>query len=581
MPPNPTPLPEIPPAVASRKAQAVPSSQRTASHPAPSSAPLTACDWASCNQPLGSATGLRPRIAASDPSSPLGRPRARQPPRKSSRPNPLHRSHSLRSEMYPALRRYSTHTLRSPSPERRGGQGVRTGTVRHRAPLAATKQGPYRPRLPPAEIRHATHLVHPGARRRTRLPGDPSTRHLGQRQASDRRRERPMAPTHEQRPFRLDRRVLRRRRASHAAQHGSDARQGCGPGVLRDPQYDRPTPDSDPPCRDRGGQWTGGRRDRAVALGLRRRRQAAAGHASRGLGQVHRTLGTAKRTLAHGGRRLEQRLAVAHGACRACAGTGATIRSLTLGPALWALAACAPARARAPASSPEPAEVRALWVVRSPLADPDSARAMVRRAAEAGFNTLILQVRGRRGAYYHSRWEPPPPALAGRNGYDALDRTIREAHRRRLRVHAWLSTQLVANADSLPTDSTHFIYRRPDLLAVPRPLARELYDADPRDPHYVQALAEYARANRDHVEGLYTSPAAPDVKEHLYSVWIDLVERYQLDGLHFDYVRYPAPDYDYSRVALERFRDWLVPTLPDSVRTRFAQREPADALAYR
>src|SRR5437870_210862 len=165
---------------------------------------------------------------------------------------------------------------------------------------------------------------------------------------------------------------------------------------------------------------------------------------------------------------------------------------------------------------------------------------MVRRAAEAGFNTLILQVRGRGDAYYRSRWEPPPPALAGRNGYDALDLTIREAHRRGLRVHAWINTQLVANADSLPTDSTHFIYRRPDLLAVPRPLARELYDADPRDPHYVQALAEYARANRDHVEGLYTSPAAPDVKEHLYSVWIDLVERYQLDGLRFDYGRYPG-----------------------------------------
>src|SRR2546426_656775 len=335
MPPNPTPLPEIPPAVASRKAQAVPSSQRTASHPAPSSAPLTACDWASCDQPLGCATGLRARIAASDPSSPLVRPRAPQPPRKSSRPNPLPRSHSLRSEMSPALRRYSTHTLRSPSPERRGGQGVRTGTVRHRAPLAATKQGPYRPRLPPAEIRHATHPVRSRApRRRTRLSGAPPTRYLGQRQASDRRRERPMAPTHEQRPFGLDRRVLRRSRASHAAEQGSDARKGCGPGVLRAPKYDRPTPDSAPPCRDRRGQWTGGGRDWAVALGLPRRRQTAAGHPSRGLGQVHRALGTAKRTLAHGGRRLEQRLAIAHGCSHASAGTGAAVRR-TSGAMVW------------------------------------------------------------------------------------------------------------------------------------------------------------------------------------------------------------------------------------------------------
>ena len=101
------------------------------------------------------------------------------------------------------------------------------------------------------------------------------------------------------------------------------------------------------------------------------------------------------------------------------------------------------------------------------------------------------------------------------------------------------------------------MHRRPDLLAVPRPLALELYPLDARDPRYLRALVEYAQANRDHVEGLYTSPAAPEVQEHIYTVWMDLLERYDLDGLHFDYVRYPAPDYDYSRVALDRFRVWI------------------------
>src|SRR5439155_1372956 len=95
-----------------------------------------------------------------------------------------------------------------------------------------------------------------------------------------------------------------------------------------------------------------------------------------------------------------------------------------------ALCAVLPVMPTHPPGPPAPvaptAGVRALWVVRSTLADPDSARAMVRRAAEAGFNTLIVQVRGRGDAYYRSRWEPPPPALAGRNGYDALGRTIRE-----------------------------------------------------------------------------------------------------------------------------------------------------------
>ncbi|MGW8265276.1 MAG: hypothetical protein ACWGSQ_02845 [Longimicrobiales bacterium] len=45
-------------------------------------------------------------------------------------------------------------------------------------------------------------------------------------------------------------------------------------------------------------------------------------------------------------------------------------------------------------------------MVRTTLTHPDSIRVMVERADRAGFNTLIVQVRGRGDAYYRSRWEP-------------------------------------------------------------------------------------------------------------------------------------------------------------------------------
>ena len=75
------------------------------------------------------------------------------------------------------------------------------------------------------------------------------------------------------------------------------------------------------------------------------------------------------------------------------------------------------------------------------------------------------------------------------------------------------------------------------------------------------------------------SPAAPETKERVYSLWMDVLEHDHVDGINFDYVRYPAPDYDYSRVSLDRFRLWLLPQLADSVRTRFAALE-SDPLAY-
>ncbi len=259
-----------------------------------------------------------------------------------------------------------------------------------------------------------------------------------------------------------------------------------------------------------------------------------------------------------------------------------SIRRLIISALLFLTAApgaCAPRAAeRARRAAPE---VRGLWVVRYTLAQPDSIRAMVRRAEEAGFNTLIVQVRGRGDAFYQSRWEPRPDTLAPRRAdFDPLGLVVREAHRRGLTVHAWVNTHLTANMDALPRSEQHLYHTRPDLLAVPKPLARELFAMDARDPRFREALVAYARANRDHVEGLYTVPSAPEVKEHIYSIWIDVLERYDVDGIHFDYVRYPAGDYDYSRTALDRFERWLAPQLEDSVYGRFHTLEDADPLVY-
>lgn len=235
----------------------------------------------------------------------------------------------------------------------------------------------------------------------------------------------------------------------------------------------------------------------------------------------------------------------------------------------------------APPPPPAAAEVRALWVVRTTLLDADSVMKMVSRADDAGFNNLIVQVRGRGDAYYRPGWEPPPDPLRDRiEKFDPLLLAIREGHRRGLRLHAWVNTHLMANMDELPVDPSHLFHARPDLLAVPRPLARELYAMDPRDPRYREALVEYARDNRDHVEGLYTIPSHPEVKEHIYSIWMDLLERYDVDGLHFDYVRFPAPDYDYSRFALERFRAWMAPHLDSARRATLDAAYARDPLAY-
>lgn len=219
-------------------------------------------------------------------------------------------------------------------------------------------------------------------------------------------------------------------------------------------------------------------------------------------------------------------------------------------------------------------EVRALWVVRTTLTSPEKIRQMVSSAADNGFNTLIVQVRGRGDAYYKSKVEPRAIELKDQPpSFDPLAFTISEARKRGLKVHAWLNTSLLANLDALPPDPSHVYNKHPEWLAVPKPVARELYQMSPHDAAYRQKIVEWSKANRAELEGVYTGPANPKVREHIYKIWMDVLKHYPVDGLHFDYVRLASPDFDYSRTSLAHFEKWLRPQL-----TKDDQRELKAAL---
>ena len=225
-------------------------------------------------------------------------------------------------------------------------------------------------------------------------------------------------------------------------------------------------------------------------------------------------------------------------------------------------------------------EVRALWVVRTTLTSPEKIHQLVSSAADNGFNTLIVQIRGRGDAYYKSRVEPRAIELKDQPvTFDPLALTLEEAHKRGLKVHGWLNTSLLANLDALPTHPDHVYNKHPEWLAVPKPVAAELYNMSPRDPAYRQKIVEWSKANRGELEGVYTGPANPKVRDHIYNIWMDVLKHYPVDGLHFDYVRFASPDFDYSRTSLENFRKWLEPQLTSDERRELKNTLKTNVLA--
>lgn len=235
----------------------------------------------------------------------------------------------------------------------------------------------------------------------------------------------------------------------------------------------------------------------------------------------------------------------------------------------------------APAVTSAATETRALWVLRSSLATPDSIATLVRTARDHGFNTLLVQVRGRGDAYYTSTIEPRAAELHRQPAtFDPLARVLESAHAAGLRVHAWMNVNLVSSAVDLPIASTHIVHRHPEWLMVPRELAQELARVKENSPAYLGRLARWTRAQPTGVEGLYASPILPAAAAHIEAVVQDVVRRYDVDGVHLDYARYPGDRFDYSQGAVRAFRDTIRPTLTSAARREADAREAVDPLIY-
>ncbi|MDA8369448.1 MAG: family 10 glycosylhydrolase [Nocardiopsaceae bacterium] len=143
-------------------------------------------------------------------------------------------------------------------------------------------------------------------------------------------------------------------------------------------------------------------------------------------------------------------------------------------------------------------------------------RTQLDRAAELGLNAVFFHVRPTADAVYASAKEPWARYLTGKQGgdpgYDPLAFAIEEAHARGLELHAWFNPYRVG-------------WRDPDLenLAEDHP-AREHPDW----------LVEYDDQG-------YLDPGNPDVRAWVGDVVLDVVDRYDIDGVHFDDYFYPYP----------------------------------------
>jgi uncharacterized lipoprotein YddW (UPF0748 family) len=193
------------------------------------------------------------------------------------------------------------------------------------------------------------------------------------------------------------------------------------------------------------------------------------------------------------------------------------------------LSACAVDWRRGTGPPALPREFRAAWVAtvahidwpsRPGLSSAEQRtelNTLLDRAVDIGLNALVLQVRPAADAIYPSDLEPWSEYLTGASGrapdsaWDPLAEWVEGAHRRGLELHAWFNP-----------------YRARHPSATSEPAASHVANTDPA---IVKTYGDW----------LWMDPGEARAAQRMVDVVLDVLRRYDIDGVHIDDYFYPYP----------------------------------------
>ncbi|OKL40392.1 hypothetical protein A3841_18955 [Pontibacter flavimaris] len=173
-------------------------------------------------------------------------------------------------------------------------------------------------------------------------------------------------------------------------------------------------------------------------------------------------------------------------------------------------------------------EFRAVWIATvanidwpgqkglSPAVQQQEFKYILDEHQKNGMNAVIVQVRPAADALYRSNLEPWSEFLTGKQGqamnppYDPLQFMLEEAHKRGMEFHAWFNPYRATFDAKAEVAPNHITKRRPEWFIK--------YEGK-----------------------LLFNPGIPEVRQYITSVVMDVVNRYDIDGVHFDDYFYPYP----------------------------------------
>lgn len=181
-------------------------------------------------------------------------------------------------------------------------------------------------------------------------------------------------------------------------------------------------------------------------------------------------------------------------------------------------------------------EARAVWVTRYSYSTAADVNRIIDAAADARFNVVLFQVRGFADAYYRSTLEPWAKRLAGLGvdpGFDPLATAIETAHARGIELHAYVNAFTAWPAGDVPASAA----------GAPDHVLRA-------HPEWLEKTATGLTIADNHQ---WLAPGIPAVRAWNVAVVREILERYEVDGIHLDRIRYGDAAAGFNALEREAF----------------------------
>lgn len=181
-----------------------------------------------------------------------------------------------------------------------------------------------------------------------------------------------------------------------------------------------------------------------------------------------------------------------------------------------------------------------MWATIWSISKAENINTIFAKAKENGFNQVFLQVRYRADALYiTNKNDSTYPNNEQRcyvlkeSNFDPLQYAIKKSKEYNIEIHAWVPIFILTPHDLRKINNKHPYYKHRNWIT---------YNKDGKPMAH------------DKTEGAFLDPGIPEVQSYLLNVLQDIAINYDVDGIHFDYIRYPDSIYGYNPLALKEFK---------------------------